>query len=280
MQTSGPKAAACRSSRARRRCAFTLIEVLAIIITLVLLLALLLPALIKARATAARMACAANLKSVSLGFLTWVHDHDYGNLPALTPVANQGNQAPLGVGDPSPFSNPSLERNQAYWQFAFISNELSDPRFLVCPADRKLGLPRKLARNFGADPNAAGLMAAGFRNRACSYALDVDVFLQGSFALTDLRQSLPRILSMDRNILWDSQNNRCSSGVGTAQQLNSGLTNFGGPVTAAQWTNSIHGNRGNVLRPDGSMQNCNNEELDALASDAFDSEGNHFLVPE
>src|SRR6185369_7822732 len=121
--------------------------------------------------------------------LTWLHDHETSNFPWNTSVAQEGNLVPLGFGGTNLFVNPSLERNKVYWQFAFISNELSNPKVLVCPADRGVGAPRKLAKSFGADPKNSGLMAPGFRDQACSYTIALDVVMTTTgFDLPNLPQ--------------------------------------------------------------------------------------------
>jgi len=119
--------------------AFTFIELLVIIATIAILAVVLLPVISAARAKAAECQCIGNLKQVGLGFLVWVHDHETGSLPFRTEVSSKGNMASVATGGASgasPFTNPSLERNKAYWQFAFISNELSNPRVCFAPPIR------------------------------------------------------------------------------------------------------------------------------------------------
>lgn len=261
--------------------AFTLVELMAVIVVIALLAAFLIPALVRAKAKARQMECVSNLKQIGLAFVTWRHDHDSDYFPAQTPIKTGGNKAPLGTGSASPFSNSSLERNKAYWQFAFLSNELRDPKVLVCPADRNVGATRITARTFGADPNLAGLMAPGYRDRACSYtvALDVSPNWWPPAGEGDLAAFTP--LSTDRNIRWDAQTTVCETGVGTSQQVTAHTyRGDAGRAATVSWTNAIHGVEGNVLIEDGAVLDVDTKGLDAQADIGWDNGNLHFLVPD
>lgn len=261
--------------------AVTRTEILVLIAVCAALLALALRGRIAnktAKAAAATAVCAKNLKELGYAYLVWVHDSGIGEFPFFAAVQDGGNMAPLGTGGESPSVNPSLERNHVYWQFAFISNQLPTPKILVCPADRGVGSQRVVAKTFGMDPSAAGLMARGFRDRACSYTLGLDASaLPGAVD----HESIGGILSTDRNLEWDGQSTKCVSGVGEARQFNLGRWLEGPARTRVGWTNAIHGNRGQVLCADGSVENLSTEQLRELRTDWYKEPSDiHYLAPE
>src|SRR3954453_5755295 len=118
-----------KNTRNPQHVAFTLIELLVVIAIIAILAALLLPALAKAKSKAAQINCVSNLKQIGLGWLQWMHDHEAGALPFRTPVADGGTYYTSVAAGPG-------TKNTAWWQYMVISNELSSPKVLVCPADK------------------------------------------------------------------------------------------------------------------------------------------------
>jgi hypothetical protein len=96
---------------------------------LVALPALLLPALAAAKHNAQAITCSDQMKCIGLSFRTWAIDND-GNFP-FNLSTNQGGTmefSALGIDG----SDSSAARI-----FQVMSNELSTPKILVCPADSK-----------------------------------------------------------------------------------------------------------------------------------------------
>src|SRR5882724_2148375 len=143
-----------RTSLSRQNSAFTFVEAILALGSVVILAALLLPALSRAKTGSHGINCVSNLRQVGLAWLMWVHDHEEFEFPFRVRVAYGGTMG----------STNSL-RNNAWWQFSVISNELVNPKALVCPADRNVGPVRKIASNWGLTETNGGFMSSGFRHR-------------------------------------------------------------------------------------------------------------------
>jgi prepilin-type processing-associated H-X9-DG protein/prepilin-type N-terminal cleavage/methylation domain-containing protein len=106
------------------RNAVTLIELVLVIALIAILAALLLPSIEQVRQRARRTQCVSNLRQIGVAFLSFANSHE-DKFPILVSVAN-GGILEFATGKYDDFT---------YRNFQALSNELVDPRVLVCPSD-------------------------------------------------------------------------------------------------------------------------------------------------
>ena len=192
----------------RNRAAFSLIELLVVIGIIVILAGLLLPALAVAKGRAKRLACTNNLKQTSLGLKIWSHDNG-DKFPWDLPWGKGGSQGSDDWSD----------------HLRMCSNELSNPRILLCPTDSTRIPATNWARMSG--------------------EVNVSYFLG-----TKSSQDKPEmILAGDRNV------------TGGGGGLDPSWSIFLGSSIDAAWDQSLHVRRGNLALDDGSVQNTRKDDL-------------------
>jgi prepilin-type processing-associated H-X9-DG protein len=208
--------------------AFTLIELIVIMLTLGVLAVALVCWFARARYKALGICCDCNLKQVGLAFRTWAIDHS-ANWPTQVPVASGGTKELAGTG-------------QVFVHFRVMSNELSTPVILVCPADRA----KKAAHDFG----------PGFSDTNVSY-----------FVSMDANEGTPQMLAVgDRNLAFQGQPIKPSLFTVTTNK------------PSLSWTRAIHDSRGNICLADGSVQSFGTK----LLAEAAENQGvatNHLAIP-
>jgi len=266
--------------RRRIKRGFTLIELLVVIAIIAILAALLLPALAKAKAKAAQVNCVADMKQVMLAFLVWVNDNNVNGFPWRTSIADGGGYDAPTETAPATWGPQGLNiRNNAYFQFCFISNQLGSPKVLVCPADKHVGPQRQIADNWGNSQNG-GFLNPNYKNNAVSLAVNVDSGEQdtsagnGSYGQTwvaKIDSTQDHVVISDRNVKWDAANGGCSSHLTAIQTASRG--------GVAQWTNAIHGAHGNCGQVDGSVHQSTTIELKGYIEQGDDNGSLHFVVP-
>ena len=109
----------------RRRRAFTLIEVLVIVVSIVVIVCFLIPGITRERANQKQKQCMNNLRQTGTSFRLWADDVSQNHYPMWHPFAQGG-------------SRDALTNGEVFRHFQCLSNELVMPALLTCPADTRL----------------------------------------------------------------------------------------------------------------------------------------------
>jgi prepilin-type N-terminal cleavage/methylation domain-containing protein len=254
---------------------FTLIELLVVIAIIAILAALLLPALAKAKRRAQRANCVSNLKQITLAFNMWAQDSEQGNLPFRIDAV----QLSPGRYDPDQGTRGHPLDSQPWFQFTWISNQLSNPKVLACPGDKDPIL--KPAEDFSNDP-LTGFLETSHRNNSLSYVLQLDagVLGGGRFSWETAQQ---HVLIMDQNVSVSAQGiTYCSSGIKPSDEIRINRGNMTCEPAGIDWTETAnHGRDGGQLGlVDGSVQGASSKRaLWDLLVLGDDSGSLHLLFP-
>lgn len=224
--------------------AFTLVEVLVVVVCLVLVAAFVLPTftgISRPKAKSQRITCVNNLKMLGLGMRVFANDHD-GNWPMTLALTNGGTWEHLN--DPA----------QMWRHWLAVSNEISTPKILVCPSDKQ----RNAASHFAPSTNnPAQLVFSG--NQHVSYFL----------GLNSTEEEPQSILAGDRNVTTNG------IPLGPGRHVIAAGTRLG-------FTAETHGHAGNILLGDGGVQQVRDGRFNELFADALKSTAlttNVWLVP-
>lgn len=235
--------------------AFTRLELLSVLSALFLLALVAIPVVANTKPRADRVTCVNNLRLVGRACDMWANDHS--------------DRTPWWIDPLEGGTYRHQFQNNAWFNYAAMSNELATPMILACPSDDKV----RVASDFSAHPNG-GFLNGAYRNNAVSYFIGLHA---SCFSVPVASFSTASTaLAGDRNLRVDQVGVSCSSGVTVAVQIN-----LRAPSMAA-WTNAIHGLTGNILVSDGQVEQTSNKRLLATLASPMDQDGPqgvHLLMP-
>ncbi len=251
-----------RIPRTADTAAFTRIELVAIIAALALLATVTLPVLASSRGYADRVDCVNNLRQLGEAYHLWGNDHGDA-MPIRTPFCEGGLWFYPTFCTDVPRPSWSIYINNAWFHYAWMSNEITTPRILACPADEQT----KVARDFSGSLDG-GFLNPGYRNQAVSYLIALDVF----------SGSTRSFIGADRNMFVNGYNVGCSSGVTTAAGIN-----YHNSPNFFKWLTGLHNQSGNLLLYDGQVLQTTSLTLKRYADETLEQQGDngvyHVLLP-
>jgi prepilin-type N-terminal cleavage/methylation domain-containing protein/prepilin-type processing-associated H-X9-DG protein len=232
--------------------AFTLIELLVVVAMISMLATLLLPALASARPRVLHVTCSNNLKQVGVAFRTWALNHN-GSMPMQVPYVMGGDSDDVGfrVLAATQKTSPTAGSRGVSMMFLRMTNELTTPKNLFCPAEYETSL-RQAATSFAGN-NIGNPNAIPFTND-----LNVSYFIG-----VDAQETYPRMfLAGDHNIGGNA--NPPTVPYLAAPSTGVPFVYFGTNYVVNQgpaYMDNMHAKQGNVGMADGSVEWFNRSEL-------------------
>jgi prepilin-type N-terminal cleavage/methylation domain-containing protein len=240
--------------------AFTLVELLIVIAIVAVLAALQIPALASTKSKVQRIHCSDNLKRISVAFVSWAASHN-DRLPMAVPPAQGGASGPVGqVARGATFASNINPLKGVFGIFVVMSNELTTPKILFCPADSRAGYNQGTI--FGDTTNSLPGFYSDFQ---VSYAIGVDANFTAPnmFLNTDANLGDASTPPLGNNVYGEAASSRKFIALGT---------NVFWTAASPGWANSTHSLQGNVTLTDGSVQNFNTTALRNALNQTGDSD--------
>jgi prepilin-type N-terminal cleavage/methylation domain-containing protein/prepilin-type processing-associated H-X9-DG protein len=245
--------------------AFTLIELIVVIAIMATLSVCWLPALARTRPQAQRISCANNLKRVGLALRSWAAANG-GYMPMNVPGSQGG--AAENVGSRSLTASQTTSRGVCK-MFLCLSNELTTPRMLFCPAEYENGY-RLAATTFSGVGSPTNV----------PYTNDLNV---GYFVGVDASETNPRMLLTGDHNLGGNANPPTAAFL-AAPNTGTPFVSLGTNFNANQgpaFLDNMHAKQGNVGMADGSVEWFNRTNLQNALKTSGDrgrASGNYSLA--
>jgi prepilin-type N-terminal cleavage/methylation domain-containing protein/prepilin-type processing-associated H-X9-DG protein len=245
--------------------AFTLTELIVVVALITLLSAVSLSAVAGAKAKAQRIACSSNLKQVGLAFRAWGIAHN-GNTPMTLSMALGGDAEDVGMRTLSAqqknFTTGTGSRGVSM-MFLCMSNELSTPKVLFCPAEYE-SYYRQAATTFSG--------VGGGTASSVPFTNDLNV---SYFIGVDAQETWPQMFLAGDHNLGGNANPPTTPFCGAPMSYSPSFavtvgTNWVVNMGPAFMANQ-HNQEGNVLMADGSVEWFNRSELQTALKKTGDS---------
>jgi prepilin-type processing-associated H-X9-DG protein len=236
-----------------------LTELLVVIGVLAILAASLLPVLAAAKPAALRLVCGNNLRQVGVAFQSWAINHN-GNTPMTTSSTQGGDAEDVGYRI---LSTTQAGSRGVAKMFLCMSNELSTPKILFCPAEYEVAY-RQFSTSFAGVPTGT--------NSDPPYTNDLNV---SYFIGVDAKDTVPQMLLAGDHNLGGNANPPTSAFCAAPNVYRPSFalwlgTNFTANMGAAFMANQ-HDQQGNIALADGSVDCFSRSKLQASLKNTHDT---------